>query len=150
MSDKRFSYVVERYFRKRGTYPVTLMFRNRQVDDSFLVSIDDEVHERFGGRDDISIVTSRIVEGDFWSGVLVEFSDDEFRSVDAENVNVFCEDDVTLHQQLSSLYRELDECDTYITGFSCGSSVYAVASLESLGESYFKTVDEVRRGPSIE
>lgn len=150
MQEKRFSTVVARYFSTKGTYPVTLMFKNQQVDDQFLVSLDDAVYERFGDRDDIEIVTTRIVEGDFWSGVLVEFNQDEFDGVDSTDFEWGVDTgDRTLVQHLQTLYDEFAELDTSVVGLSCGSSVYSVASLESLGESYFKTASDVYNGPSL-
>lgn len=148
MVEERFSYIVERYFRKQGTHPVTLTFKNFQVGDEFLVELDNEVHNRFGDRDDIELINTTIVEGDYWSGVLIEFNQSEFDGVD-DGMH-FGEDDVTLIGHLMTLYDDFAERDTRITGVSTGTSVYAVASLESLGKDYFKTTDEVMRGPTID
>lgn len=147
MTEERFSYIVEDYFRKRGTHPVTLMFKNSQVDDEFLVDLDTEVHDRFGDRDDIDLLNTTIVEGDFWSGILIEFNQSEFDGVDGVE---FSEEDVALISHLSTLYDDFAKRDTRITGLSTGTSVYAVASLESLGKDYFKTVSDVYAGPSID
>jgi len=149
MTEERFSYIVERYFRNRGTHPVTLMFKNFQVDDQFLLQLDEAVHSRFGNRDDIDLISTKLVEGDFWSGVLIEFNQNEFDGIDESSMH-FGEEDVTLISHLMTLYDDFAERDTRITGVSTGSSVWAVASLESLGRDYFKTTDDVMRGPTID
>jgi len=43
MSEKRFSYIVEDYFKNRDTFPVTLTFKNQQVTDEMLSDLRDQV-----------------------------------------------------------------------------------------------------------
>lgn len=149
MTEERFSYIVERYFETRGTHPVTLMFKNHQVDDQFLLSLDKRIHKLFEGRNDIDLLSTKLVEGDYWSGVLIEFNQSEFEGVDSTDF-IQMQENNTLNSQLMELYDEFDSCGTRITGFSTGTSVYAVASLESLGEDYFKTHVDVYNGPTID
>lgn len=149
MSEERFSYVVERYFRERGTHPVTLMFKNQQVDDTFLLNLDETIHARFGNNDAIELITTKLVEGDYWSGILIEFNQSEFEGLDSTDFGSM-QKSQTLNSQLMDVYDEFTEHDTRITGFSTGTSVYAVASLESLGKQYFKTASDVYSGPTID
>lgn len=146
MTDERFSYVVETYFRKRGTHPVTLMFKNSQVDDKFLIKLDKRVHEEFDDDPAIKLIKTKIVEGDYWSGLLLEFDEDEYYHIDSDNWSI---DDENLSSKLMEIYDDFDEFTTRVTGLSTGRSVYCVASLESLGQNYFKTEDDVFTGPSI-
>lgn len=147
MSNREFQAQVQQYFESRGTHPVTLTFKNKQVDDKFLVDLDKTINKRFGNRDDITLIDTRIIEGEYWSGVLIEFDETEFDGVDSTDFSAMHSNE-TLNGQLLTLYDEFAEFDTRITGFSTGSSVYAVSSLRSLNESYFRTATDIYNGPS--
>lgn len=133
MSEDRFSYQVEEYFRKRGTYPVTLTFKNQQVTEEMLSELEERVYEEVDDNDGIKIIASEFIRGDFWSGILIELNKNEFDSCTTPT----SWDTKTLHKTLLNIYDEFDELDTRVIGFSAGSSAYPVAALESLGQDYF-------------
>lgn len=143
MTSERFSYIVEDYFYKSDTYPATLMFKNTQVTDQFLIRLDNRIHDDFGdanksSQNELGVVKTKIVEGDYWSGVLVEFNQREFSDIDSDKWNAH-RNGKTLYSKLQYIYDEFKDSDTRIIGLSVGDSVYAVASLESLGRHYFET-----------
>jgi len=137
MTEERFSHIVCEYFTQRGTHPATLLFKNAQVDDKFLLNLDKELQDTFENRNDILLHNTKIIEGDYWSGVLLEFNQNEFDGVDSTDFTAMKNND-TLNATLSQIYDDFSEYDTRITGFSTGDSVYAVAALEYLGKAYFK------------
>lgn len=138
MSDSDLKTQLHKYFEERGTYPVTLTFKNEQVDDKFLVDLDKTIHNKFNSQEGIKILNTRIIEGEYWSGLFVEFNRSEFENIDSTDFRAM-QSDKTLYSQLANLYDEFSQYDTRITGLSTGSSVYSVAALESLNKSFFNT-----------
>lgn len=135
MSEKRFSYIVEDYFKNRDTFPVTLTFKNQQVTDEMLSDLRDQVYMEIHNKDGIKILNSELLYGSYWSGILLELNTDEFNSVDTTEFNKD-----SLYQTLVRIYKEYDTIGTRITGISTNRDVYSVSALQSLEEEYFNVL----------
>lgn len=141
------SQLIKKYFNQRNSYPATLLFKNTQVKSNFLVDLDETIQDEFTKRDDIVLRKSFIITGEFWSGILLEFNNNEFSTVNSKKQSITTE---TLLTKLESIYRYFDENGTVVQGVSIGDTVYDVDALKSLDKSQFKTSSDVYSGPSIE
>lgn len=110
---------------------MTLMFKNTQVNKQFLKELKETIHNEFEDRPDITLIETVIVKGEYWSGILIEFNQNETLNIGGN--------DKTLNRQLQNIYDDFAEQDTRITGLSTGQNVYAISALKSLGEDYFET-----------
>lgn len=136
MAEPNFPDIIQQYFEQRNTFPVAMLFKNSQVDDKFLLKLKETVQTHFSSQDKITLHNTKIVSGQFWSGVLLEFNQSEFDDVETTEIDWSTESN-TLYSHLADIYKEFATYDTLITGLHFGSEVYPVSAVHSLGKNYF-------------
>jgi hypothetical protein len=132
---ENFSDKVYEYFENRETYPVTVFYKNENVDERFLQSLKEDVERLEDTLVGVEVLSVEVCEGDYWSGVLVEFSGREVPNVDTKGSYDPTQESVS--SRMRSIYREYQSGSGSTVGFRTGNSVSSSSALKSLGEDYF-------------
>lgn len=125
---------VTRYFEKRGTHPYLVTYRKDEISDESIESLKSDIHnlEAVVG---VELIAVEECEGEFWKGVLAEFTSKDVPAVD--QTGSYNQNKKSLFRRvrdISSQYKSSDRSDMNVR---TGDSVASSSSIQSLGEEYF-------------
>lgn len=132
---ERFSYFVEEYFMYTGHYPILCTYPRGKLSDIELESMTYDLFIFFKEYEYTEVIRTKVIRGEYWAGSYIELGLNEFEAKqNNEDVKEVCiKEAMRIHNNY-----EPDNCSRgSIVGFTCGDSVYAKSSLESLPDSFF-------------